>query len=352
MSGNKDKACQFKSRNYPNYKCPYPALGDSENGYCIFHEPKGDKDTGKFSEGIKSKVGKENYDFTGYWFPRDIALPSTFKEKVRFTEAAFKGKADFNNTTFGGWAVFVDAIFEDEANFSSATFEDFADFSNTTFNGGANFRYATFKKRGGFVRATFRGEASFGGTTFEDLVFLDHVKISVPKYADALFRKAKVLWHREGNYVEEGKAHYHEMDHIRRQKKWHIRYIGANLFHRLLHGYGERPYRVIIWAATIIAVCALLFMYFGIGETRLFRVEEIPTYNILKIIFKPSTLSLTDLANIGRYFYFSVVTFTTLGYGDLRPIHPISHLISSIEAFVGMFMMALFVLTFGRRWRR
>jgi hypothetical protein len=92
-------------------------------------------------------------------------------------------------------------------------------------------------------------------------------------------------------------------------------------------------------------------MNFGIGETRLFG-ENLPTHNIPNILFKLYNLSLTDLANIGRYFYFSVVTFTTLGYGDLRPVHPISHLISSIEAFVGMFMMALFVLTFGRKWRR
>lgn len=138
---------------------------------------------------------------------------------------------------------------------------------------------------------------------------------------DILFRKAKALWHREGNYVEEGKAHYQEMDYIRKQKRWDIRYIWANLFHRLLHGYGEKPHRVILWATAIITACALLFMNFGIGETHLFG-ENLPTYNIFKILFKLRNLSWIDLANIGRYFYFSVVTFTTLGYGDLRPVHP------------------------------
>lgn len=348
----KTKKCQFKSKHYPNYKCPEHALEDSENGYCIFHEPKADKDTGKFDEEIKRKVDKMNYDFTGYWFPGDTRLPLTFQKTARFTEATFKGKADFSAATFTNWAILVDATFEDEAKFDMTTFGQLADFSNATFNAWASFIHATFKGRGDFVGTNFKDRATFGGTIFEDLALLDGVKISVPKHADVLFRKAKTAWHREGNYIEEGKCHYQEMDYIRKQKRWDIRYIWANLFHRCLHGYGEKPHRVILWATVIITACALLFMNFGIGETRLFGVEQLPTYNILKILLRPYNLSLIDLANIGRYFYFSVVTFTTLGYGDLRPVHPISHLISSIEAFTGMFMMALFVLTFGRKWRR
>ena len=351
MSENKKETCRFKIEYRSLYKCPDPALPDSKKGYCIFHEPKEDKDIKAFKQGLKRKEAKGDYGFSGYWFPGDIRLPLTFQEKANFKGAIFKGKADFSDTTFRKWALFVDVTFEDEANFGTATFRDFADFSNATFNGRANFSYATFKEGGGFLGATFRGRASFGGTIFENLISLDRVKISVPQYADTLFRKAKVLWHREGNYIEEGKAHYQEMDYIRKQKRWDIRYIWANLFHRLLHGYGEKPHRVILWAVAIVIACALLFMNFGIGETRLF-VENLPTYNIFKILPKLYTFSLTDLANIGRYFYFSVVTFTTLGYGDLRPVHPISHLISSIEAFTGMFMMALFVLTFGRKWRR
>ncbi len=190
---------------------------------------------------------------------------------------------------------------------------------------------------------------TFREATFKEPFSLYKIKIKYPRYADILFRKAKILWHQEGNYIEEGKAHYQEMDYIRKQKNWFFRYFFDNIFHRCLHGYGEKPHRVIIGAAAIIIVCAFLFMNFGIGETR-FAENNLPTYNIPRILLYH--LSLRDLANIGRYFYFSAVTFTTLGYGDLRPVHPVSHLISSIEAFVGMFMMALFVLTYGRKWRR
>lgn len=376
MTETKKKPCQFKSKRDPNYKCPEHALKNSEKGYCIFHEPSEDKNINNFSEGIKRKIDKKDYDFRGYWFPEEetpvfewrITFTNfTFETRAFFAESIFKEQAYFTGTTFEKGADFIASTFEKPAVFSGSTFKEKVYFGSildfgSTFKDMAIFRRAAFEKGADFARTTFEGaadfrwatfrDADFTASTFKEIVRLDHVRVKMPFHVDILFRKAKIAWHREGNYVEEGKAHYQEMDYIRKQKRWDIRYIWANLFHRCLHGYGEKPHRVILWAVAIVTACALLFMNFGIGETRLFGVEEIPTYNILKILPRLYNLSLADLANIGRYFYFSVVTFTTLGYGDLRPVHPISHLISSIEAFTGMFMMALFVLTFGRKWRR
>ena len=52
----------------------------------------------------------------------------------------------------------------------------------------------------------------------------------------------------------------------------------------------------------------------------------------------------------GNFLYYSVVTFTTLGYGDLQPIGGYMKAWSSIESFAGAFFMALLVLVFGRKW--
>lgn len=49
--------------------------------------------------------------------------------------------------------------------------------------------------------------------------------------------------------------------------------------------------------------------------------------------------------------YFSVVTFTTLGYGDFAPVGP-SRIIASAEAIIGSFTIALFVVVFVRRMAR
>jgi hypothetical protein len=51
------------------------------------------------------------------------------------------------------------------------------------------------------------------------------------------------------------------------------------------------------------------------------------------------------------YEYFSVVTATTLGYGDYHPIG-VGRAIASLEALFGMFMWAVFLTVFARKYMR
>jgi voltage-gated potassium channel Kch len=41
--------------------------------------------------------------------------------------------------------------------------------------------------------------------------------------------------------------------------------------------------------------------------------------------------------------YFSFVTLTTLGYGDISPVTPIAKVLVILEAVVGMFYIAIIV---------
>jgi hypothetical protein len=49
------------------------------------------------------------------------------------------------------------------------------------------------------------------------------------------------------------------------------------------------------------------------------------------------------------YIYFSMVTFTTLGYGDILPKTTLLRMICGTEAFLGAFMMGLVVAGFTNR---
>ena len=70
--------------------------------------------------------------------------------------------------------------------------------------------------------------------------------------------------------------------------------------------------------------------------------------NDSKIVFKGNLLSKTT-----NFFldclYFSIITFTTLGFGDFRPLEGWGRIFAGTEAFIGALMMALFVYTFARR---
>ena len=95
-----------------------------------------------------------------------------------------------------------------------------------------------------------------------------------------------------------------------------------------IFGYGEQPFKVIMSAILVILFFASLFMIFGISNVGI----EFNTSN-----------------NFLDCMYFSTITFTTLGYGDFRPLEGLGRIWAGSEAFIGAFMMALFVYTFARR---
>ena len=50
--------------------------------------------------------------------------------------------------------------------------------------------------------------------------------------------------------------------------------------------------------------------------------------------------------------YFSIVTITTLGYGDYRPKPGCFQFLAGFEATFGMFMWAIFIAVFARKYMR
>ena len=107
----------------------------------------------------------------------------------------------------------------------------------------------------------------------------------------------------------------------------------------LLCGYGEKPENVIRFSLGMIIMCALCYFLFGVSYN-----DQILQLNLAN--------SLTDnVIALLNSFYFSVVTFTTLGYGDITPIG-ISRFIAAIEAFTGSFSLALFVVVFVKQMTR
>ena len=104
-------------------------------------------------------------------------------------------------------------------------------------------------------------------------------------------------------------------------------------------GYGEAPTRVIGFSMGLILVCALLYLFTGLN------------YDGNVHIFKLSNSISTNLTLFFNCLYYSVVTFTTLGYGDFTPIG-YSRAIAAIEAFTGSFTIALFVVVFVKKMTR
>lgn len=101
----------------------------------------------------------------------------------------------------------------------------------------------------------------------------------------------------------------------------------ASIFEELLWGYGERPMRVVLCMVLAITIYACVYHAMPWPKT-----TNIPTG------------WLDD-------FYFSAVTFTTLGYGDILPATNALKLICASEALVGGLSLGLIVAGFSNRGR-
>ncbi|MHC1684181.1 MAG: pentapeptide repeat-containing protein [Clostridiaceae bacterium] len=125
-------------------------------------------------------------------------------------------------------------------------------------------------------------------------------------------------------------------------EKTFLRKLG-NLIGLITCGYGERPFYCLYTSLTILITSALCYMSFGI------RVGTIDgTHHIIQG-FNGSLSQI--LENFGTCLHFSIVTFTTVGYGNIVPIGD-SVKVSSIEMILGVIMVAVWTSTLVRKMTR
>lgn len=153
-----------------------------------------------------------------------------------------------------------------------------------------------------------------------------------PLIAFESYRTLKHYLYGQGLVEDAGWAGYRELTMERRHflKKRDLRFI-PSFFMDLLSGYTEKPNRVIAASMAIIG-------FFGVA----YFLLDVP---------RPSPHVLYDRATLVDSLYFSVITFTTTGYGDFTP-RPgaLFRALACMEAFSGPFMAGLYIFTLTRRY--
>jgi len=162
------------------------------------------------------------------------------------------------------------------------------------------------------------------------------------KYASLLYKHAAICFERDTEFVNFSECFY-------LSKECQRRFLSSSLFDmnkgikevlkRLLQwlaltissvvwGHGERPIRTLF---------AWLFIIFGSS-----LVYTQGTLLRDGVAFKPGFLDA---------FYFSIVTFSTVGYGDITPLG-FTKVIVIMELFLGMFITSFLLVALTRKYLR
>ncbi|MFC1937239.1 pentapeptide repeat-containing protein [Chloroflexota bacterium] len=146
--------------------------------------------------------------------------------------------------------------------------------------------------------------------------------------AASVYRNLKKWYTEQGMYNFAGVFLFREMTVRRKSMAWWPKpwRRAWSKFISLICGYGERPLRVVAWAASV--VLGFTIVYFLCGSDM-------------------------EWWALWKSLYFSAVSFTALGYGSWAGTdNDLMKALGAFESFLGVFSMALFLVTFTRKMTR
>jgi len=164
-------------------------------------------------------------------------------------------------------------------------------------------------------------------------------KLDLYEQSEEVYRNLRRATEEQGLFQLTGLFFQREMVMRRKQLPRYSSKRALSKMVELFCGYGEDPLRVVTFSLITIFCFALIYFLLGISHG-----DEI-------IQFLSTSTLIENAFNFFNSLYFSVVTFTTLGYGDLSP-HGWTRAFAAVEAFVGSFSLALFVVVFVKKMTR
>lgn len=323
-----DKQCGFVGQYFG--RCADPSLMNSR--YCFWHDP----DVGKTSTGVRTLLetrARSGIPMEGFQLRRanlgNIDLVNHDGEPYRLVGSdlsrANLSRAHLYRVDFSGSNLM-------KADLSQANLHHGC-LSRCNLLGsnlkGTRIEHVDWGDR--FLQEEKAGEALQKGQEKEAVMWYQE--------AEEVSRNIRKSCESQGLFAIAGNFFYREV--VFRRYRYH-RWSWARFISKmvdLISGYGEKPLRVVGFSMVLIFFCSLFYFLFGVldgGQLVKFEAGQPISSNLLNWL---DTL------------YFSVVTFTTLGYGDLTPVG-LSRVIAAVEAFTGSFTLALFVVVFVKKMTR
>ncbi len=106
----------------------------------------------------------------------------------------------------------------------------------------------------------------------------------------------------------------------------------------LAFGYGEKIGNIFYSIIAVLVACAFIYGINGVDyqdRNLSFFAEDIQEYGYLR--------------TFGNLFYFSVIVFSTVGFGDIAPLGLLNKTIVIIEGLTGGIIITIFIISIYRQ---
>ncbi len=157
---------------------------------------------------------------------------------------------------------------------------------------------------------------------------------AIDKYKEAgdVYRNLKINLQAQTLGEDVGQVFLREMITKRKQLPLFSPLRIASKIAYLTTGYGEKIGNILYTVIGTIVSCAFLYGIEGV------RYGD-------KLLKFEGTQSFTEMLNIfGDLFYFSVVVFSTVGFGEILPIGPIGKTLMIFEGLIGGLILAILII--------
>ena len=157
------------------------------------------------------------------------------------------------------------------------------------------------------------------------------------KEAEEIYRSIRLTMQDQSLGDESSTIFIREM-HCKR--KQHPKFSFFRIMSKISHvstGYGESIKRIVCSIFSVIFISALLFGIEGVSyedRTLGFFVNDLQNYGIW--------------STLGNLFYFSVITFTTVGFGEITPIGPIGKFLTIFEGLISGILLTVLIVSIYR----
>ena len=157
------------------------------------------------------------------------------------------------------------------------------------------------------------------------------------KYREAedIYRNIKISMQSQTLGNDTGEFFIREMTAKRKQlNKFSLIRIGSKII-EVTTGYGEKLSNIAFTILGIIIACMILYGIEGIS------------YQDKILGFFSDDFSM--LSTIGNLFYFSVVVYSTVGFGEMVPIGPLGKSIVIFEGIIGGLVLAILIIALYKK---